>query len=89
MSATLRAVLLAAVAPPLILVAYVYVSGARSLILDYLVILAGIILGVVGIALANWSRRTTVIAIVGYMVFASVSLPLALFLMVCSTGDCI
>ena len=89
MNPTLRAFILAFVVPPMILAAYVYGTGVRSVVLDYAVMLAAAVTGLMGLVLADWSRRTTVLSFVAYLVIATVALPLSLLLMVCSTGDCL
>ena len=86
--ATARALFLAIVLPPVLLAASMYLLGARSLAPAYFVVTVTTVVGVWGIAVANLSRRVTILALVGFLVLAASVMPLMLMLLACSLPAC-
>jgi hypothetical protein len=61
----------------------------REYLPDLLAVALAALIGIAGLATANWKPRAKAIVAIAYLGFGTAALPFATLLVVCTTGDCI
>ena len=89
MVATVRALMLMLVAPPLVLLMWAHLVRSAYSGWDWPVVIVAGLIGLAGAATAPWRGTLKWVVAVAYALLLVPALPLAGLIAVCSTGDCL
>lgn len=89
MAATLRTLILALAAPPLLLLFWAHSVRQFATGTDLAAMAVAGLVGLAGIATAPWREGVRMAAAAVYVAVGLIALPLLGLLAVCSTGDCL